>query len=180
MASNSQRAANNQPATIYQPIHEQYKPDMNSKLIKSKFPLTDRIAMACQCCGAKGDTIEQLLAKKELFKFEEEFKGAHHKDLGLKLKVKETGSLLLDPNVTHPFVRIHVVDMNTCKYLAKSDLSKPDSYNKESVQVMDDKGALTEKPVDFILPLSTKFFDMRIKGQTQCTWDESFIINELA
>jgi hypothetical protein len=30
------------------------------------------------------------------------------------------------------------------------------------------------------MPLSTRFFDMRIKGQTQCAWDESFIVNELA
>jgi len=29
-----------------------------------------------------------------------------------------------------------------------------------------------------LLPMATKFFDMRILGQTRCTWDENFIINE--
>lgn len=34
--------------------------------------------------------------------------------------------------------------------------------------------------MDFLLPVSTRFYDMRIRGQTQCSWDETFIINELA
>jgi hypothetical protein len=37
----------------------------------------------------------------------------------LRLSVQETGSLRLDPHLLCPFVRIHVVDMRTCKYLAK-------------------------------------------------------------
>lgn len=107
---------------------------MNSNLIYKKFPLSDRISLCCQCCcKPRGDTIDQLLEKKEFFKFSEEFKAPYFKELALKIKVKETGSLLLDPNVTHPFVRIHVVDMITCKYLAKSDATQPGSYNKESV-----------------------------------------------
>lgn len=95
--------------------------------------------MFLNCCGDKRDAIDRMLANKELFKFEEEFNQPHHKGLGLKIRVKETGSLLLDPNVTHPFVRIHIVDILTCKYLAKSQPSQPGCYNRESVQVMDDK-----------------------------------------
>ncbi len=45
---------------------------------------------------------------------------------------------------------------------------------------MDKKGNFEKKETDFLMPLSTKFFDMRIKGNTQCSWDETFIINELA
>jgi len=41
--------------------------------------------------------------------------------LGLKIGVKESGYLQLDPCVVHPFVRVHVVDMLTGKYLAKSN-----------------------------------------------------------
>ena len=38
----------------------------------------------------------------------------------------------------------------------------------------------TQKPVDFFMPMSTKFFDMRIKGHNSCQWNEEFIINEFA
>lgn len=62
------------------------------------------------------------------------------KNLAMKLKVKETGSLLLDPNVTHPFVRVHIIDMNTCKYMAKSSANLPGSYNREACSVMDSRG----------------------------------------
>lgn len=139
------------------------------------------MALACQCCCApKGDTIDQLKNKKELCTFEEEFKDLHMKELAMRLKVKETGSLLLDPNVTHPFVRVHIIDMNTGKYMAKSHPDKPGCYNREACSVMDPKGGFDKKDVDFLLPMSTRFFDMRIRGQTQCSWDESFIINEFA
>jgi hypothetical protein len=52
-------------------------------------------------------------------KFEEQYKEPYDKDYALKLRIKETGSLKLDPYLLHPFVRVSVVDMNTCKYLAK-------------------------------------------------------------
>jgi len=34
--------------------------------------------------------------------------------------------------------------------------------------------------VDFFLPMSTTMFDMRIKGQNQCQWNQEFNINERA
>jgi len=54
--------------------------------------------------------------------------------------------------------------MKTCKYLAKGNPEQPGSYNKEAASLMDSKGNFTAKPVDFILPVATRFFDMRIKG----------------
>lgn len=41
--------------------------------------------------------------------------------MAMNIKIDKTGSLLLDPDMIHPFVRIHIVDMDTYKYLAKSD-----------------------------------------------------------
>lgn len=35
------------------------------------------------------------------------------------LKILETSNLELNPSVVHPFVRIHVVDLYTGKYLEK-------------------------------------------------------------
>ena len=99
----------------------------------------------------------------------------------------------MNKNILHPFVKIHIVDMETGKYLAKSDKSKPGVYNKESVQLMtkdgdesvtDDKLRFQEYAIqesaDFLLPMATTFFDMRIKGQNSCQWNQEFIINEKA
>jgi hypothetical protein len=54
----------------------------------------------------------------------------------VKLEVKGTGSLILDENVLHPFVRIHVVSMKTGKYLAK-DPNTRGTYQNEHVQAVD-------------------------------------------
>lgn len=75
---------------------------------------------------------------------------------------------------------MHIVDTLTCKYFAKSKPEQPGVYNKEACSLMDKRGNFEHKDCDFLMPLSTKFFDMRIKGNTQCTWDETFIVNELA
>jgi len=39
---------------------------------------------------------------------------------------------------------------------------------------------VTNKTVDFLMPMSTKFYDMRITGQNMCRWNEEFIVNEHA
>ena len=43
---------------------------------------------------------------------------------------------------------------------------------------MEGRAIFNEKAVDFLLPMATKFFDMRILGHTRCSWNENFIINE--
>jgi len=78
-----------------------------------------------------------MKAMPPLFKFEEQFKEERYKKLALKVKICETGSLVLDEHMIHPFVRLHIIDMNTCKYLAKSDSLKPGVANKESAAFID-------------------------------------------
>jgi hypothetical protein len=88
----------------------------------------------------------------------------------LKLIVKNTGILEMDQNVLHPFVRIHIVDMNTNKYLAKDKPSVPGVSNIENCSFfkieLDKEGKQVKKPFkisnDFFLPMSTRMFDMRI------------------
>ena len=87
----------------------------------------------------------------------------------------------------HPFVRVHIVDMNTGKYLAKEESDQPGIYNKESCNFwkMTQEGENVEKKplkgeVNFLLPFSTKMFDMRISGVNFCEWNEEFIVNEYA
>lgn len=56
--------------------------------------------------------------------------------MAIKLKIKGTGSLDLDENVLHPFVKVHVVDMSTMKYLAKEERI-PGMQSRESTSLID-------------------------------------------
>lgn len=100
--------------------------------------------------------------------------------MGLAVKILETGSLILDPNMIHPFVRIHVIDMNTNKYLAKSKPLAPGIANKESAAFLDCNKNYTIEKANYILPLSTSIYDLRIKGENLARWEEEFVINEYA
>ena len=94
--------------------------------------------------------------------------------------MKETGYLQLDPCIVHPFCRVHIIDMNTGKYLAKRDAALPGVANRESNALIDSEGIITSKPVDYLMPMSTGFYDMRITGQNMCRWQEEFVVNEHA
>ena len=72
------------------------------------------------------------------------------------------------------------MDMETGKYLAKSRPEQPGVANIENVSLIDDEAKVTNENVDFLLPMSTKFYDMRKSGQSSCAWNEEFILNELA
>lgn len=56
----------------------------------------------------------------------------------------------------------------------------PGCANKESAATINFNGEVTNKDADYLLPLATKIYDMRIKGQNSCIWNEDFIINEYA
>ena len=52
------------------------------------------------------------------------------KDRILKLKIIESSRLQLDPNVMHPFVKIHIVDKNTGCYLKVNESDEAIVYSK--------------------------------------------------
>jgi hypothetical protein len=70
--------------------------------------------------------------------------------------------------------------------LQKSDTNKPGIANRESAnffRMEKDKDTSWKKtaykcPTDFMLPMSTKMFDLRVSGTNFCEWQEEFIINE--
>ena len=82
--------------------------------------------------------------------------------------------------MVHPFVRVHIVNLDTCKYLAKEDRSKSSVTNIESAAFIDSGKHYTQSAADFILPLSTQLYDLRVKGMNFAQWQEEFIINENA
>lgn len=162
------------------PIAEPRMPNMNLPAIRSKYPLGDRFALAINCCKSAMTPAEYIRGLKPALQFDEEFKKPHQQELGLKIGVQETGYLQLDPCIVHPFVRVHIIDMETGKYLAKKSPSKPGISNKESCALIDSEGNITNKQVDYLMPMSTRFYDMRITGQNMCRWHEEFVVNEVA
>ena len=62
---------------------------------------------------------------------------------------------MLDHFMIHPFVRVHIVDMRTYKYLAKSDAAKPGINNKESAAFIDTNKFIQRAYTDYYLPIST-------------------------
>ena len=104
--------------------------DIEMPRIKKKFELSDRIKMGLNFMRDKKKTaIDELKQKQTLFKLDdvlesfEEEKKQKIPDCGLKLTVHGTGILEMDQYVLHPFVRIHVIDIGTKKYLAKNGKS---------------------------------------------------------
>lgn len=75
--------------------------------------------------------------------------------MAMRLKVVGTGSLELDHFMVHPFVKVHIVDLDTYKYLAKSKPNLPGVANKESASFLDTGKHLTRSNADYIMPFST-------------------------
>lgn len=151
--------------------------------ISGGFGWRDKLKLACNPFKPKVDGIEGVRAKKALFEFQEMYPEAAAENYALKLSVKQTGILKINDVVLHPFVRIHILDMDTNKYLAKKDRAEPGVANKESCnffQVEGDQKEARKIPVDFFMPMSTQMYDMRVKGVNFCEWNEDFIINECA
>ena len=105
-----------------------------------------------------------------MFTFEEMYPELINKNVGIKLSVRNTGILEMDEHVMHPFVRIHIVDLKTNKYLAKSNPKVPGIANIETCSFYGLEGEKFGEKVpkkiaaDFFLPISTSMYDMRIKG----------------
>jgi len=123
----------------------------------SKFPISDRISMSLfNCFREQISPRSQLKKQLPLFKFEEQYNNIDR--LGrnaLRLKIHETGSLVLDHHMVHPFVRVHIMNLDTSKYLAKEDRSKPGVNNIESACFMDSGKYHTQAASDYLIPLST-------------------------
>jgi len=138
--------------------------------------------------------MKQPAGSRSLFSFEDYFKDSADEpqkaaDRALKLIIKGTGILEMDENILHPFVRVHIVDLTTKKYLAKGKREDPGVANRESCSFFQvDDNALDKsskyKPLtintDFFLPFSTRMYDLRVKGNNFCEWEEEFVINERA
>ncbi|KAM3871163.1 jouberin [Diretmus argenteus] len=86
--------------------------------------------------------------------------------LVLGVYVHRTDRLKTDLQISHPMVKIHVVDEITGQYVKKEDSHRPVSsfYEQENV--------------DHILPIMTQPFDFKKNKLTIPEWEEQIIFNE--
>ena len=82
----------------------------------------------------------------------------------------------MSPYVLHPFVRVHICDMNTFHYMAKAT-NNPGVYNKESAGYLNRLKDHSRSAVDYYLPVSTKSYDLRINAENIAHWDEDFVFD---
>ncbi|XP_054991598.1 jouberin isoform X2 [Sorex araneus] len=87
-------------------------------------------------------------------------------DLVLGVYIHRTDRLKSDFLISHPMVKIHVVDVNTGQYVKKDDSERSVSsyYEKESV--------------DYILPIMTQPYDFKQLKSRLPEWEEQIIFNE--
>ncbi|XP_066866957.1 jouberin isoform X9 [Kogia breviceps] len=87
-------------------------------------------------------------------------------DLVLGVYIHRTDRLKSDFMISHPMVKIHVVDENTGLYVKKDDSERPVSsyYEKENV--------------DYILPIMTQPYDFKQLKSRLPEWEEQIIFNE--
>uniref|UniRef100_I3MA40 Jouberin n=1 Tax=Ictidomys tridecemlineatus TaxID=43179 RepID=I3MA40_ICTTR len=87
-------------------------------------------------------------------------------DLVLGVYIHRTDRLKSDFMISHPMVKIHVVDENTGQYVKKDNSERPVSsyYEKENV--------------DYILPIMTQPYDFKQLKSRLPEWEEQIIFNE--
>ncbi|CAN9502628.1 unnamed protein product [Ophioblennius macclurei] len=86
--------------------------------------------------------------------------------LVLGVLVHQTDGLQTDLLVSHPMVKVHVVDELTGQYVKKEDSRRPVSSYYE------------QENVDHILPIMTQPFDFREKKSSVPEWQEQIVFNE--
>ncbi|XP_076368102.1 jouberin-like isoform X3 [Tachypleus tridentatus] len=99
--------------------------------------------------------------------FNEAEPSERHNNPILGIVVHHSDQLKSDPLLSNPAVRIHIVDMNSGKYLKKLHESRAVSFYYE-----------TQRDVDYILPMMTQPYNICKKKSLTPFWEELLIWNE--
>ncbi|CAI2382709.1 unnamed protein product [Moneuplotes crassus] len=159
---------------LFTPIKSEGDPIDFERKTQYRFPLTSRLFKACCCCFSGKRNIE-VMRNDQIF---EEFKGEEYKSNKIEIKINKSGPLALDQYILHPFVKVHLVDLRTYKYLAKANMDIPGVYNREKISYYNSHKVHFQHPnVDYYLPLSTAHYDLRDKAENFCSWYESFSVD---
>lgn len=97
---------------------------------------------------------------------ERPFNSEEDKYKEIQIKINKSGPLELNQYILHPFVKIHIVDLDTYMYLAKATPLLPAVYNKETSGYYNSfKNHFQVNNVDYYLPVSTMHYDLRPKAE---------------
>jgi jouberin len=106
------------------------------------------------------------------------FENEEDKTNKIEIKITKSGPLSMDKFILHPFVRVHIVDLKTYKYLAKQDPRTPGVFNQEHASYYNSYKTHFECPtIDYYLPLTTTHYDLRPKAENFCSWYQSFVVD---
>jgi hypothetical protein len=104
--------------------------DMRSPEILRGFPLGERMGKYCPGIAGffksnvayftKGDTAVTMAKDNPTITEKIADIESLYRNKSIYLKIYDTNGLELDPNIIHPFVRIHFLDISTHTYLKKS------------------------------------------------------------
>lgn len=160
---------------------------MDNPRIKGGFPFWERIGTNCmgcaRCCGSQDHFVSRgfssTVMKAETGEITEKMRmilDQFHERV-VYLKIHDTGGLELDPNLIHPFVRIHVIDLNTDSYKAKTHAHGVVAYHEKIGQI-DATKTYHSGNSNFIVPFATPPCDLRVNGENDPHWDEEFILDD--
>lgn len=101
------------------------------------------------------------------------------RDQAVRINILETSQLELDRYVIHPFVKMHIVDIHTGRYVSKSGTKCVVGLN-EAMTVTTGHKNFAESGIDFIPPFATNCCDLRLEGIARARWNYSIVLNEEA
>ena len=157
------------PGAGYNTTHSSFIKD---GIIWTSFSLSDRLNVSTKnliTCKPRFTYVDQLKTSPHFPTKEEISKLQGHI---LKLTIQETSQLELDPNIMHPFVKMHFVNMNSGQYLQKHIL-KPIMSPEERITRIDGAQNYSTEDMNFIPPFATKCCDLRTAGNARAKWNES-------
>lgn len=158
-----------------------HKSLINSQEVQRCFPVSDRTLLklkqvaSLRCKTPFNSFVEKIgpVATKEK-EGEAPFEDPALKGKCAYFNIMHSSNLELDPNVMHPMVRIHLLDLNTGCYVRKSTLrSAVTSHETISTYIKGDK-EFARNSCDIIIPFATKCFDLREGGNSRAIWNEGF------
>ena len=163
--------------------------DITNDIIWKGYPFWDRFWYKF-CCGnncitdspiktGQGFFIQSLLNRNSQIdpKLQNYFK-----EKCLYLKIIRSGNLEIQSSIIHPFVRISIVNLKTCRYLQKkNDGPTFTEYDTNSLIENNNEAKtylFSDSQLSYISPFATAPFDLRERGECYAKWNEEFLINE--
>ncbi|KAG2467061.1 AHI1 protein, partial [Polypterus senegalus] len=107
-----------------------------------------------------------ISAEPESETFQNEVKHSFDESLVLGVYIHRTDRLKTDMMVSHPMVKVYVVDETTGEYLRKENSCRPVSSFYE------------QEKVEHILPIMTQPYDFKKYKSTVPEWEEQIVFNE--